>query len=504
MVSMKHIFLIFILFAVSFTAAANNKVLRNDGLNAFHAKSYSKAVLNFYQWSKLAKSANEKQESKFYLGIALAKLNLLQVASFPLIDVVRLGEGQYRKKALNQLALYATQLDEKGLLKYTLLKLNPEELTEVSKSVFFLNLSEIAEEQNQFDKALTFAKQSLAANDRNDEALYQLGSLSLEKLQFQESLAYFSQLLEKYKDRSPADKKRALLTLNIARVYYQMKDWTKAADYYRQIPKDYVDYRVALQELSWALLRGGQLRSALSPLQSLLSPFYAQFFDPETLLISSSIYIFSCQYQDSFDATESFEKNYLPTLSQLETWLKGQRTPDDFYAELVRAQRALDNLTKTGEIEAQSQLPFYVFRSVIAESNIQGGLKYLKRLEAEQKKLKQEFTASPFLIYGNKILKGRMIAAKKQLASDVERYLKSYAEKTAEMASQIGFIKYEALNGLRIQLKEKYYRPEQVIDNDITREYYAQNGYRYWPFEGEFWRDEIGSFQYVGINRCQK
>ena len=162
---------------------------------------------------------------------------------------------------------------------------------------------------------------------------------SLEKNKFPEALAYFSQLLEKHKNKSPADKKRGLATLNIARVYYQMKDWAKAAEFYRQISKDHVDYRSALQELSWTLLRSAQLRSALSPLQSLMTPFYSQFFDPETFVLSSSIYIFSCQFNEAFADAEAFEKNYQPTLNQIDTWIKGSRTADDFYSELVKAQK---------------------------------------------------------------------------------------------------------------------------------------------------------------------
>ena len=57
---------------------------------------------------------------------------------------------------------------------------------------------------------------------------------------------------------------------------------------------------------------------------------------------------------------------------------------------------------------------------------------------------------------------------------------------------------------MKNQLKVKIIGAEQTVDQDATRDFYAQNGYRYWPFEGEYWRDEIGSYQYVGVNRCEK
>ncbi len=494
-----------IIFLFSVSVIANSNALRSEGLAAFKEKLYPQASLSFYKWSRQAKTLAEKQEAKYFLGIALAKLDILQVATFPLVDVVRSGEGKYRKKALNQLASFANALDEKGLLKFTIEKLTPEDLTDLSKSAFYINMSDIAYEEGQIDKAMSWAQMSLDASPKNDEALYQLASLALEKNKYPEALAYFSQLLEKHKSKSPADKKRGLATLNIARVYYQMKDWTKAAEFYRQVAKDHVDYRSALQELSWTLLRSAQLRSALSPLQSLLTPFYSQFFDPETFVLSSSIYIFSCQFNEAYADAEAFEKNYQPTLNQIDTWLKGSRTADDFYNELSKAQKSLENLNKTGKIESQGLLPFFVLRTIMTEPDIQSGLKYLKRMENELLKLKANFPESPFMEYAKKILKGRSLAAKRKLARAVEFYLKSYWVKTTDIADQIGFIKYEALNGQRMQLKEKMMvDARQTVDGDLNRGYYAQNGYRYWPFEGEFWRDEIGSFQYVGISRCQK
>lgn len=486
------------------TFAASNP-LRAEGLNAFKAKAYPKAVNSFYKWSRQEKVLSERQEAKFYLGMALAKLDILQVGTFPLVDVVRSGQGKFRKSALNQLAIFANQLDEKALLKFTLEKLGPDDLTELSKSAFYLNMSEISHDEGQREKAFIWAQKSFEASPKNDEALYQMGYLSLEKEKYSDALGYFSQLLEKYKDKSPSDKRRGVITMNVARVYYQMKDWGRAAEYYRQVSKDHPDYRTAMQELSWALLRGAQLRSALSPIQSLLTPFYSQFFDPETFVLSSSIYIFSCQYNDALLNAAAFEKNYLPIIDQLDNWLKGQRSIDDFYSELVIAQKSLEFLNKTGRIESQGQLPFFVMRTIMTEPDIQAGIKYLKRLDMESTKLSQNFTESPFLHYGKKILKGRTLATKRALAKAVESYLRIYLGRTIALSDQISFIKYEALNGQRLQIKDKLMVGNELsLEKDVSREYYAQNGYRYWPFDGEFWRDEIGSFQYVGINRCEK
>lgn len=477
--------------------------LRSQAFRAFKDKDFVGAVNNFYQLSRGAKDLATRQEAKYYLGISLAKLNLLQVASFPLVDVVRTGNGKYQKRALNQLAVIAKMIDEKALLQFSVSKLTPGDLTEISKSSFYMNLSEVAELNERNTEALKWALQAYEADKNNEEAIYQLGSLSLSKPDPQEALKYFSILLEKYGTKAVTDKKRGLILMNIARTHYQMKNWQDAASYYRQIPKDHFYYRESQRELAWSLFRGGKFRSALSPLQSLLTPFYTQFYDPEMLLLSGIILVFSCQYDQAQFVSDIYDKNYVSALGQLDAWPKVNRTDEEIYAELVRAQEALDELKKTGDIESKSSLPFFVLRTILAEADSQSRIRYFKKLDQEAKVLRQKFANSKVMSYGLKIIEGRQKATKKQLAQIARFHLAQYRNQAADIHDQFGFLKYEILNGQRLKVKTEMAGEGPVLE-DKERSYYAQNGYRFWPMQGEFWRDEIGSYQYVGANLCQK
>jgi outer membrane protein assembly factor BamD (BamD/ComL family) len=479
--------------------------LRSKAFRAFKAKDYVGAVNAFYQISRNAKTLPERQESKFYLGIALAKLNLMQVASFPLVDVVRTGPGKYQKRALNQLAVIAKNIDEKALLQFSVSKLQPGDLTDISKSAFYMNLSEISEFNQRPSEAANWAAKAFEADAKNEEAIYQLGSLALSKPDAESALKYFSILLERYGSKPVTDKKRGLVLMNIARTYYQMKNWPEAVSYYRQIPKDHFYYREAQRELSWALFRSGKFRSALSPLQSLTTPFYVQFYDPEMLLLSGIILVFSCQYDQAQVFADIYDKNYLPALGQLDVWSKSSHSDDDIYAELRNAQDALDRLNKTGNIESKGNLPFFILRTILAEADSQSRIRYMKKLDLEMKILDKNFAGSKVAEYGRKILRGRDKASKKHLAQLARNHLIRYRNETADINDQFGFLKYEILNGQRLKMRsEMAGEAAPSIADDKERSYYAQNGYRFWPMQGEFWRDEIGSYQYVGANLCKK
>ncbi len=62
------------------------------------------------------------------------------------------------------------------------------------------------------------------------------------------------------------------------------------------------------------------------------------------------------------------------------------------------------------------------------------------------------------------------------------------------------------LNGKKDQVKKKMMKSEAPAEQaeDQDRSFYIQNGYEYWPFQGEYWLDEIGNYYYLGKSRCEQ
>jgi hypothetical protein len=491
-----------LLFCISAEASETLR-LRGEAVRAMTSKNYVLAAMKWSQMAQQAGTTQEKNQAKYYLGLTLSKLDLVQTAAFPLVEIVRSGPGQYQKKALNHLVVLANKLGEERLLQYSVEKLSPEELTESSKASFYLNLSEVAENNGNLEKAFAWAVKSYEANEKSEETLYQLGSLSLAKKDEKLALTYFTKLYEMYQAKSVVDKRRGVLLMNLARTHYQMKEWDQAATYYRNLPKDHFYYRQSLKELSWTLFRGGKFRSALSPLQSLSTPFYSQFYDPETLLLSGIIHLMSCQNEDVFRIMAEFDKSYIPGIKRMEGWLQENKPDEEYYTELTKAQTALAHLKKTGQVKFDGNLPFFILRTVLDESDIQARIAYLKRLEEEDKKLQKLFSVSGLTTYGSRNIKIQSEQAKKDLAKNVQAHLKIFKSESENIVSQVAFLKYEMLDSKKADLKRQVASGDSV-EGRLTRDYYAQNGYRYWPFQGEYWRDEIGSFQYVGQNLCKK
>jgi hypothetical protein len=75
------------------------------------------------------------------------------------------------------------------------------------------------------------------------------------------------------------------------------------------------------------------------------------------------------------------------------------------------------------------------------------------------------------------------------------------------LLSQALRIKYETLRSQRATLEtEKYLSPEEIaaIRHSELPPPATDEEHMYWPFEGEYWRDELGSYTYLISNRCLK
>jgi tetratricopeptide (TPR) repeat protein len=477
------------------------------GIQMMKTKNDARAADYFFKLSRASTNQSTRMKAKYYLGLALYRLKFRQIAAFPFVDVVRQGDPAQKKKSLDYLLSIANSLDEKSLLNYSLNQVSPSELTEVTKSVVYNRFAEMELEKGQYDKALSSLQSSLGQKNGDPYSLYLTGLVYLKMKQPDKAIPYFQQLTEKYIDRSPRDRQWGMAQMGLARAYYQAHKWGEAAEVYRRLPKNNPAYRQSLLELSWALVRQGKFRSSLSPLQTLHTPFYEDFYDPESMMLHGIILLFICHYDEINPVFTSFDQNYVPAFAKIKSWFQGARTDKDYLRELISAQRTLENMRVDKATDDQNALPFFVMRTILDESDVKSGLRYLKKIVDERKRFNRVFAHSPTLLaYGNKVIDGRRRATERQLADTTKEHLVQKSQDFVTFSTQMDFLKYETLNGQRERLKAKVAAGDadkEKIDSDLSRDYYVQNGYRYFPFQGEYWRDELGNYQYVGVNACE-
>jgi hypothetical protein len=139
---------------------------------------------------------------------------------------------------------------------------------------------------------------------------------------------------------------------------------------------------------------------------------------------------------------------------------------------------------------------------------VKRAFQYLKAISNEKKRLDAlpGLNQGGLASYANKVLVNRFRNTRLAIGEMTRVHMMNLRADLKDLAEQAGFIRYEMINGKKESLKKRI-AGKDIQDNQINaevkREFYVQNGYEYWPFDGEYWLDEIGNYHYLGKQSCE-
>ena len=284
--------------------------------------------------------------------------------------------------------------------------------------------------------------------------------------------------------------------------------WPEAVDFYKDIPKNHELFKNALFEQAWAQFRDLRFRAALSTIENLQTPFYDTYFDPESLLLRIIILLYVCHVDDLESSVAVYEKNFRPISKLLSDWETDKKTQE---ANLKLISEADTNLkyTQAGlQRKYESKIPFFIMRTALSSPHLKTHLQNFKTIQAEKNKFKKTMLAKnkSFSKFADRVFSNRIKTVQKKMSEGFAKYIEQTKKQMDDYNQQFDLVKYEALN-----VRKNYFKltasmteeqKEKLISVADKRDFYTENGYRYWPFESEYWVDEIGNYQFIGQNRC--
>jgi len=294
---------------------------------------------------------------------------------------------------------------------------------------------------------------------------------------------------------------KELSDLNIARVRYEAKDFPEALAYYSQIPRDSDNWLESLFESSWAYFMMAKHNNVLGEIHTLQSPFFIDRFYPESYIIQAITFLKLCRIKETKKSLVEFSKRYKPVMSSLRSLLERTRSnPRDLY-KLVQSYRA-GSLNKYREVwpilDSLSRTDYY--------KESKDAVRFSNR-EIARLKRKPQWRSSGL----QKSLLG-FLRKKKSLASsasgkrlygaarDSYEYLKELNNQTIRINTEL------LLKNLD-RLREELNIPVQVKKGDFIggrKKLKVGQSLEYWPFEGEYWEDELGYYVYNLQSKCRK
>jgi len=480
--------------------------LRNQLSNALRmaqSGQYESAANNLFSLSRRPELASERPQIKYILGTMLIELKLYQTAAFQFVDVIRSKHPKYSKLAIEKLSIVADTLGDDTILNYAISRVDLNDFPSNLRDMIHFRLGEIKLRQRDFAGAAQLFGRVSYGSSYYFQALYSKGLAELEANQPSLAIGTFTKMLDARRKAPVTDTNRVAAQMGLARALYQKQDWEAAIEAYSQVPRDTLMWHDAVFEQSWAMLRAARFRSALSNFQTLHSAYYEDFYMPESLLLRAIVYLYICKYDEMEKVLSLFEKTYGPVRSKIGDFLKSTNEAGAYYAEVEKA-----HVMKTTDKNANLRLPYIVLRNVLDQGDVKRSMHYLDKLNQERARVESNpaFRSSPLGQYALKILANRSRNAKFAVGDMVKAHLQNMRVELRDLYEQAGFIRYEMINGRKESIKKRIAGKDiggEQIDENVDRQFYIQNGYEYYPFQGEYWLDEVGNYHYLGKQSCE-
>jgi outer membrane protein assembly factor BamD (BamD/ComL family) len=309
-------------------------------------------------------------------------------------------------------------------------------------------------------------------------------------------------------DRTPADAKTAdatrdLAFMQLARIHYGARQNRYALYYYGKIERGKPQWLEALFEGAWANYRIGQYEQALGNLITLSSPFFRDEYFPEALLLKAVIYYENCRYAESTAIVQEFERRYKPVYDALDDLTKKNMEAADYYNVLSDIQKKNRAAKKAGQ--SPDLILERVLKLALSDKDLKNTNESIIELENELDGMKNHPSLNNTELAKNlqDLLKkqrtaliqkaGLMAKAKLEAEQSELRTLLGNAEriKFETTTKEKEFLEEQLQAGGRRAIIKKYRYSVAVNDDQL-----------YWPFQGEFWRDELGTYSYTLTKGC--
>ena len=291
-------------------------------------------------------------------------------------------------------------------------------------------------------------------------------------------------------------KERAILQL--ARLAYARGDDAAAEAFYARVSRAAPEWLDALFESSWAHFRRGADEKALGNLLTLHAPFFQARYFPESFVLKALLLYENCRYADASRTLEQFEARYAPVNEALSAVLSQVTTPQPA-AELLEsgsqgiAQRVaaparaeVSRLLLTPELLAQGRAA----SELAAELDSFDGRSPQFRSSALARALLPELRAARLSVLdgAGRRVRARLISARGELRELLGQVLcLSY-----EIAGREMELAREGAAGVSGAPRARRNQPQVDEDEEL------------WPFQGEYWRDELGSYQFTLGEHCRR
>ncbi len=455
-----------------------------------------------------------KQKAEFFMGKTLYKLKLYSSSLTYFDKIVQKGAAHaHYNETLKWLASLSHEVAESaGVLdkigKYGRAELDQPALESVRDELYFL-LGKYNYNKGKFKEAVSLFQAVNPKNEYYVQAKLFEGATHVREYHAKPAVESFKEVLRAAAESEDPKVKpyEDLANLSLARTFYSTGQYDLAAKYFDRVSTDSYDWPNSLFEASWAnfMLKQAGYSKALGNIHTVQAPYFDNFIKPESvaeaLTVKATIYFYNCLYDRAAQAIAEFNDNVPQLATDLKRVLDKNLAADAFFDYAVKIRDGKSDLP--GNVERAA-------KAVLSDRSLARRFDYVKELDRE---MDQHEKADP-------AWKSTAIAA--TVLTDITLQRSLTVNETGELAKQrvhrlvgelaqlikrVIKIEYEILQGQKGVIEQELVQEQQVFASGKAKNIgnvRVDDEHQYWPFTGEYWRDELGYYRFNLMNRCEK
>ena len=467
-----------------------------------------------------------KQLAQYYLAISLYRLKFYQ-ASYAIFSVIADNKNHLKfKETLLWLAKLATQLPEPADIVERVGKYSDAELArfdnDQQRDLFWqLNymLGRYKNRNRQYEEAIRLFNKVDRRSEYYVKAQFFTGISYVQVRKSVPAVTAF-QRIEKALDEGvegveDEDRMRDLSFLSQARTFYSAsirldaetnapsvdeKRLSAAVKYWNKIEPASEYWLDAKFEESWAYFMAGDYPRALGNIHTIQSPYFPNSFYPEADVLKAVIYFSNCNYEGATIVVARFNKKFIPIKDELEKILKrfkGANQEEPFFKFLIDVREGKASLNPTIQP---------IVENALSDRQLLRNIEYVRVLDEEMGRYRKSPPSFRSSALGQQVEDSLKLARDLAVRQAGELALSRYQRNVDELNEHLRNgekILIDITAAQRNLLDEKIAKGQvSKAESKIYGVVKPDEEHVLWPFDGEYWRDELGFYRQVVESAC--
>lgn len=490
------------------STTANDPAVLEQLIAAQRAKKNLTASKGLYDLLKSNKYPEFNTKIQFYLAKSLYELEMYHSAQHYFMQVVRRGPNNpYFKYALPRLVAIAEYTGNDAELLRIVHKISPDAFPRNAQDRLFYLLGRKQFDAGNLSAALANFERVSTKSELYLRAQYFEGVVYNEQRKLRSAVTAFRNVVQAEVELSNTDSRHVkevedlkdLSIMNIARVYFGLQRMENAENYYALVDRESSYWADAVFERAWANFHLFDLNETLGLVLTAKSPYFDEHeFNPELTVLRALTYWSLCDYNEVERLLIGFEKEITPMEQELKQFLDQYRTEQG--RDL--ADKAFDAYFVEGT--ARTILPESFFHRVLRNNELSALVRHLDMMEEELDTIDAQKAVWAESV-GDEL---RKVIAKDQARYKKKaglRMLQEMAKQHAVLRDLLGqseIIRFEVVDAQRKDYEFKTQNVDVAQVDETSISFATNPEIVYWPFNGEFWKDELGYYRYTEEPQC--